>query len=103
MRCGTLGTSGHVTSEVLHSPIDCNIYVRSRRAAYRVKHTVTRFLETQLKLKVNEAKSAVAKPRECSFLGFSIGRNGMILISEKTIKRLKQRVRETTQRTRGRP
>jgi RNA-directed DNA polymerase len=80
---------------------DCNIYVRSRRAAYRVKQTVTRFLETQLKLKVNEAKSAVAKPRQCSFLGFSIGRNGTILISEKTIKRLKQRVREMTQRTRG--
>jgi RNA-directed DNA polymerase len=80
---------------------DCNIYVRSRRAAYRVKHTVTRFLEKQLKLKVNEAKSAVVKPRQCSFLGFSIGRNGTIHISNKTIKRLKQRVREMTRRTRG--
>lgn len=81
---------------------DCNIYVRSRRSAYRVKQSVTRFLEDRLKLKVNEAKSAVAKPRHCSFLGFSIGRNATVHISDKTIKRLKQRVRVMTQRTRGR-
>lgn len=81
---------------------DCNIYVRSRRAAFRVKQSITRFLERQLKLKVNEAKSAVVKPRKCSFLGFSIGRNATVHISDKTIKRLKQRVREMTQRTRGR-
>lgn len=81
---------------------DCNIYVRSRRAAFRVKRSITRFLEQRLKLKVNEAKSAVVKPRQCSFLGFSIGRNATVQISDKTIKRLKQRVRKMTQRTRGR-
>ena len=81
---------------------DCNIYVRSRRAAYRVKRSITRFLAKQLKLKVNEAKSAVAKPRHCSFLGFSIGRNASVHISNKTIERLKRRVRGMTQRTRGR-
>ncbi len=81
---------------------DCNIYVRSRRAAFRVKQSITRFLEQRLKLKVNEAKSAVARPRHCSFLGFSIGRKATVHLSDKTMKRLKQRVREMTQRTRGR-
>jgi len=80
---------------------DCNIYVRSSRAAYRVKWTITQFLAKELKLKVNESKSAVAKPRHCSFLGFSIGRSATVHISNKTIKRLKQRVRNMTQRTRG--
>lgn len=50
---------------------DCNIYVRSRRAGQRVMTTVTRFLTRRLKLKVNEAKSAVARPETRKFLGFS--------------------------------
>src|SRR5213075_125756 len=41
---------------------DCNIYVRSQRAGQRVMTNVTRFLTRRLKLKVNEAKSAVARP-----------------------------------------
>ena len=51
---------------------DCNIYVRSRRAGERVMASVSRFLTNRLKLKVNEAKSAVARPEERKFLGFSI-------------------------------
>ena len=51
---------------------DCNIYVRSRRAGERVMVSVSRFLTNQLKLKVNEAKSAVARPEERKFLGFSV-------------------------------
>src|SRR5262247_450479 len=51
---------------------DCNIYVRSRRAGERIKASVSRFLTNKLKLKVNEAKSAVARPEERKFLGFSI-------------------------------
>ena len=50
---------------------DCNIYVRSRRAGERVRKSVTGFLTTKLKLKVNEQKSAVARPWGRKFLGFS--------------------------------
>ena len=50
---------------------DCNIYVRSERAGQRVMESVKRFIAHKLKLKVNEAKSAVAKPQERKFLGFS--------------------------------
>src|SRR6516164_6184794 len=49
---------------------DCNIYVRSEHAGRRVMSSVTRFLARRLKLKVNEAKSAVARPQERKFLGF---------------------------------
>jgi len=81
---------------------DCNIYVSSQRAGERVKASVTRYLGNRLKLKVNEAKSAVARPRERSFLGFSIGRHARVVLSAKTVKRLKERVREYTERTLGR-
>src|SRR5467141_3152691 len=50
---------------------DCNIYVRSRRAGERVMRSVTRLLTTKLKLRVNSEKSAVARPWERKFLGFS--------------------------------
>src|SRR5712675_383830 len=50
---------------------DCNIYVRSRRAGQRVMESISRFITQKLKLKVNEAKSAVARPQERKFLGFS--------------------------------
>ena len=53
---------------------DSNIYVRSRRAGERVMESVTRFITTKLKLKVNEQKSAVARPWERKFLGFSFTR-----------------------------
>src|SRR5262249_5515749 len=51
---------------------DCNIYVRSRRAGERALASVRHFLTTQLRLTVNESKSAVARPEERKFLGFSI-------------------------------
>ena len=53
-----------------------NIYVRSRRAGERVMASVSRFLAGKLRLKVNEAKSAVARPEERKFLGFSIANDG---------------------------
>jgi hypothetical protein len=55
---------------------DCNIYVRSHRAGERVMASVSRFLTTKLRLKVNETKSAVARPEERKFLGFSISNEG---------------------------
>ena len=81
---------------------DCNIYVRGRRSGRRTMRSVSRYLREKLKLKVNEQKSMVARPRERSFLGFSIGKGGSIHVSEKAAKRLKERIRSLTQRTRGR-
>ena len=50
---------------------DCNIYVHSQRAGQRVMESITLFISQKLKLKVNSEKSAVARPRERKFLGFS--------------------------------
>ena len=82
---------------------DCNIYVRSRRAGERVMASITRFITTKLKLKVNEQKSAVAEPWERKFLGFSFTRFGppKRRIAPKAVSRFKERVRELTSRTRG--
>src|SRR5277367_6934037 len=55
---------------------DCNIYVRSYHAGERVRISISRFLTDKLRLKVNEAKSAVARPEERKFLGFSISNDG---------------------------
>lgn len=82
---------------------DCNIYVRSLRAGRRVLESITRYLSLKLKLKVNEAKSAVGRPWERKFLGFSFSRRGFkLFISEAAEKRFKGKVREITGRTRGR-
>jgi RNA-directed DNA polymerase len=82
---------------------DCNIYVRSLRAGQRVMDSVTRFLATQLKLKVNSEKSAVALPRERKFLGFSFTGHAepKRRIAPKSVKRFKERVREITRRRKG--
>ena len=81
---------------------DCNIYVRSRRAGRRVKASVTRFLSARLKLTVNEAKSAVARPWERKFLGFTFTWKRKRAVSPQSMDRMKERVREVTGRTRGR-
>src|SRR5271157_5629678 len=82
---------------------DCNIYVRSRRAGERVMKSLTRFIHTRLKLKVNESKSAVAEPWERKFLGFSFTNHESPKrrIAPKAVKRFRERVRELTRRTRG--
>lgn len=82
---------------------DCNIYVASERAGKRVMQSVTGFLRRRLKLKVNEAKSAVARPQVRKFLGFSFtyGAKPKRRIAPKALLRCKQRVRELTRRTRG--
>jgi RNA-directed DNA polymerase len=82
---------------------DCNIYVRSQRAGQRVMTNITRFLMRRLKLKGNEAKSAVARAGERKFLGFSFRNNKepKRRISPKALLRCQQRIRELTQRTRG--
>jgi RNA-directed DNA polymerase len=80
---------------------DCNIYKRSWKAGERVKASITRFLSHRLKLKVNEAKSAVARPWYRSFLGFTITSRSNLRVGHKADKALKKRVREITGRTRG--
>jgi RNA-directed DNA polymerase len=83
---------------------DCNIYVRSQKAGERVLEGIERFLEKRLKLKINKAKSAVAKPSVRKFLGFSFtGETApRRRIAPQALARFKAKVRELTQRTRGR-
>jgi RNA-directed DNA polymerase len=83
---------------------DANIYVRSQQAGERVMASVTRFLERKLRLKVNETKSAVDRPWNRTFLGFTFTRrqSHRRQVSEKALKAFKAKVRELTGRTRGR-
>jgi RNA-directed DNA polymerase len=82
---------------------DCNIYVSSERAGQRVMESVTQFITQELKLKVNEAKSAVARPQERKFLGFSFtaGPEVKRVIAPKALDRFKRRIREITRRAKG--
>jgi len=88
---------------------DCSIYVRSERARQRVMESITQFITQKLKLKVNEAKdpkgtgSAVARPQERKFLGFSFtaGPEVKRVIAPKALDRLKQRIREIRRRAKG--
>src|ERR1017187_5475489 len=82
---------------------DSNIYVRSERAGQRVMESITQFITQELKLKVNEAKSAVARPQERKFLGFSFtaGPEVKRVIAPKAVDRFKRRIREITGRAKG--
>jgi RNA-directed DNA polymerase len=82
---------------------DCNIYVRSEKAARRVMASVTRFLERRLKLQVNEAKSAVDRPWNRTFLGFTLRQAPGFprAVAPKALRRFKERVRKATARHRG--
>ena len=82
---------------------DCNIFVASKRAGERVMESVTHFVEGKLKLKVNRDKSAVARPWNRKFLGFSFlsNKQATIRLAPKTISRCKERIRELTSRSRS--
>jgi len=85
---------------------DANIYVRSERAGYRVMASVVRFIERRLRLKVNQAKSAVARPEERHFVGFSLRRNPEdgtveVFLSKRSKTRIDARIRELTPRAWG--
>jgi RNA-directed DNA polymerase len=82
---------------------DSNIYVRSERAGQRVMESITHFITHKLKLKVNESKSAVARPQERKFLGFSftVGPEAKRVIAPKALERFKQRIREITRKAKG--
>ena len=82
---------------------DSNIYVRSERAGQPVMESVTRFITQKLKLRVNDKKSAVARPQERKFLGFSFtaGPEVRRAIAPKAVDRFKQRIREITRKAKG--
>jgi RNA-directed DNA polymerase len=82
---------------------DCNIYARSERAGQRVMDSITRFITQRLKLKVNDKKSAVARPQERKFLGFSFTDGPEIRrrIAPKAVERFKERIREITRQAKG--
>ncbi|MFZ0859302.1 MAG: group II intron reverse transcriptase/maturase [Candidatus Sulfotelmatobacter sp.] len=82
---------------------DGNIYVRSEQAGQRVMESITRFITHKLKLKVNEAKSAVAKPQERKFLGFSFSAGPEVkrTVAPKALDRFKRRIREITRQAKG--
>lgn len=85
---------------------DCNIYVLSERAGKRVMISIEKFLEKKLKLKINHQKSAVAKPQERKFLGFSFTSASYelkIKLSKQSLKDVKYRIKRITRRARRIP
>ena len=80
---------------------DCNIYVKSRKAGERVMKSVVRFIERKLKLKVNTAKSGVRHCAEVKFLGYTILPGGGKRVADKSVAKLKRKVRAITRRNRG--
>lgn len=85
---------------------DVNIYVRTERAGHRVMTGLTRFIERRLRLKVNGSKSAVARPEERHFLGFSLRPDSLagsveVLLSKRSRDRIAKRICELTPRNWG--
>jgi len=83
---------------------DCNVYVQSRSAGARVLKSLTIFLERRLRLKVNAEKSAVARPWERKFLGYSftMQRETRLKVARASVQRLKGKLRDIFRRGRGR-
>jgi RNA-directed DNA polymerase len=83
---------------------DCNIYVGSQRSGQRVMAEVTAFLEQRLKLKVNADKSAVARPWQRKFLGYSVTwhRKPKLKIAPTSRQRLGEKIRQTLRGAQGR-
>lgn len=85
---------------------DCNIYVRSERAGQRVMASVKQFIEKRLRLKVNETKSAVARPEERHFVGFRMWREPIaerveVMLSKRSKERIGEKLRELIPRNFG--
>lgn len=80
---------------------DCNIYVKSKKAGERVMTSITNYIEKKLKLKVNRQKSGVRRCSEVKFLGYTVMPEGKIRVADKSVRRLKEKVREITRRNRG--
>ena len=83
---------------------DCSIYVASKKAAQRVLCSITSYIETRLKLKVNRAKTKISRPYQSRLLGFSFYQSKgkwEIRVAEKSIQRVKEKCRQILQRSNG--
>ncbi|WP_233235609.1 group II intron reverse transcriptase/maturase [Bordetella sp. LUAb4] len=83
---------------------DCNIYVGSKRSGERVMRSTRAYLEKALRLRINEAKSAVARPGTRKFLGYRVAvrlKQAHIRIAPESIRRLMDRVRDIVREGRG--
>ena len=99
----TLESRGH---KFVRYADDCNIYVKSQRAAERVMTSCTKYLEDKLKLKVNQEKSKAGSPLRLKFLGFSlykIGKKTGIRPHGKPIEDFKKKIRQLTSRKQAKP
>jgi RNA-directed DNA polymerase len=83
---------------------DCNIYVASERAGVGLLHSLTGFLDERLKLKVNVAKSAVARPWQRKFLGYSLTwhQRPKLRIAKPSLQKLTEKVRALLRGAHGR-
>ena len=83
---------------------DCNVYVQSRTAGERVLRSLERFLTKRLRLRINREKSAVARPWQRKFLGYTVTmhREPKLRVASQSVVRLKARVRLHTRAGRGR-
>ncbi len=83
---------------------DCNVYVKSRQAGERVMGSLTRFLEEKLRLKVNQEKSAVARPWERKYLGYSITfhMKALLKVAPQSVKRIRLKLKDLFRVGRGR-
>jgi len=80
---------------------DCNIYVKSKKAGERVMASIIEFIEKKLKLKVNRVKSGVRHCMDVKFLGYTLLPDGGIRVADKSVERLKEKVKVITKRNRG--
>ena len=95
-----LATRGH---KFVRYADDCSIYVKSKRAAERVKASITRFIEDELLLKVNAGKTQISRPTGSTLLGFSFYKDKtgyQIRIAPKSLERIKEKVKQITSRRR---
>ena len=83
---------------------DCNVYVRSEKAGLRVMATLERFLTKRLRLRINTDKSAVARPWDRTFLGYSftVEHETKPKVSRRSVQRLKDKLRDVFRAARGR-
>lgn len=83
---------------------DCNVYVQSKAAGERVMASLEQFLRKRLRLKISRSKSAVARPWERKFLGYSVTTHHetKLKVSPESIRRLKNKLRQEFRRARGR-
>ena len=83
---------------------DCSIYVKSEKSSERVLSSITKYIEEELKLKVNREKSKISRPNTSTLLGFSFNNDKgvwTICVAKKSIKRIREKCKEITKRNKG--